>query len=359
MKTGRTIQELARELVRQQETKVDYIADTRQIHLTTPIAMEGRTPRVMMALDKASMVGIEQHAHRQIAERVKVPAQYYDRMLKEAPELLQRNVNHWFAAQPERRMLRTLDGNLRAFLSDRYRPIDNMDLASAVLPVLHDADKDMRIESCEVTPSRMYIKARFPRITEEVKVGDVVQAGLAISNSENGSGALRIEPFVFRLICLNGMISATALKRSHVGGRAILDNEDGGAVEFYRDETLKADDKALWLKVQDTVRAAVSSAAFARTVAAMRDSTDVQMKISPMKVVERLATRFTLQEDERDSVLMHLIKDGDLSQYGLLNAVTRASQDVESYDRATELERMGGQILTLPRNDWKVLAEAA
>ena len=37
--------------------------------------------------------------------------------------------------------------------------------------------------------------------------------------------------------------------------------------------------------------------------------------------------------------------DNDFSQFGLVNAVTRASQDVDNYNRATELERIGEQFL--------------
>lgn len=48
-----------------------------------------------------------------------------------------------------------------------------------------------------------------------------------------------------------------------------------------------------------------------------------------------------------------------LSRFGLYNAITRLSQDVESYDRATELERIGAQVIELAKPDWKVLAEAA
>jgi hypothetical protein len=36
-------------------------------------------------------------------------------------------------------------------------------------------------------------------------------------------------------------------------------------------------------------------------------------------------------------VLKHLILGGSLTTWGLANAVTRAAQDAESYDRATEL----------------------
>lgn len=49
----------------------------------------------------------------------------------------------------------------------------------------------------------------------------------------------------------------------------------------------------------------------------------------------------------------NLIEGGDLSLYGLSNAVTRASQDVVSYDRATTLEGIGWQVATMEPQQWK------
>ena len=78
-----------------------------------------------------------------------------------------------------------------------------------------------------------------------------------------------------------------------------------------------------------------------------------------MKTVEVLANRYTLNETERSGVLRHLIVEGDLSAYGLVNAVTHYSQEVEDYDRATEFEALGGRLIDLPSKDWKELAQAA
>jgi hypothetical protein len=78
-------------------------------------------------------------AVRVLGTMVSAPAsrqKYLRRMQAEAPKLLASNVNHWFKETPERRMVRTLDGNIRAFLSDRYMRVDNTDVAEAVLPVL-------------------------------------------------------------------------------------------------------------------------------------------------------------------------------------------------------------------------------
>ena len=50
---------------------------------------------------------------------------------------------------------------------------------------------------------------------------------------------------------------------------------------------------------------------------------------------------------------------GDVYKRQLYNAVTRQSQDVEDYDRATELERIGAQVIELPKSEWRELAMAA
>lgn len=347
MKTGMTLTQLAQQIEANETSKKDYIADTRKLD----IELVGEKKDVSLHIHDIGYKHIDQHAHRQIADRVKIPQKYYQRMVTEAPELLAENVNHWFHSQPERRMVRTLGDSARAFLSDRYRPLDNFDLATAVLPVLSE-QPNMSVVSCDVTDHRMYIKALFPSIEREVTTGDVVQAGLVISNNEVGQGGLQVSPLVYRLVCLNGMIAQSSLRKNHVGRAA--DGE--GAFEFFRDETLEQDDKAFWMKVQDTVRSAVDDASFARIVTQMHESTLANIEADPVKVVEKTAKVFALTDDEQGGVLKHLVNGGDLSQYGLLNAVTRLSQDSEDYDRATHLERLGGRILELPKSDWRQLA---
>ena len=57
-------------------------------------------------------------------------------------------------------------------------------------------------------------------------------------------------------------------------------------------------------------------------------------------------------------MLDHLIRGGDLSLYGLSNAITRAAQDVDSYDRSTEMESIGYTVLGMSRSDWQRLNAA-
>lgn len=347
MKEGKTLTELAIELERRSKSKIDIVADTREITMLS-------SGNVEVAKDEFR---VNEIAHSQIATRLDIPGKYYNRMLKEFPNLLAENVNTWLKAEPEKRLLRTMDGKLRAFLSERYQRIENEQIASAVLPILLEAGDDIRIESAEITDSRMYIKAVFPKIQREVSRGDVVQSGIVISNSEVGQGSVKIEPLVYRLVCLNGLIvNEASFMARHIGRR--ISTEDS-IVQILSDEALRADDNAMMLKIRDVTRASLSDINFGKIVDKMREAKDDKLKGSVPDSVKVLTKKHSLSQFEGDSILRHLIEGADLSRYGLLNAITRTSQDVESYDRATELETLGGVILEMKPNQWKEYALAA
>lgn len=343
MKQGKTLQALGEELQRQRAVRKDFLADTGRLELTS----RGNTSQLTITIGKEKKVfTVGELAHQQIASRLQIPYRYYQKMQQEFPELLDENVNAWFDENPERRMVRTVDGHVRAFLSDRYRRLDNLELCAAVLPVIQDM-KGASIESCDVTETHMYLKVVNKKMKAEVAVGDVVQAGFVISNSEVGLGSLRVEPLVFRLVCKNGLICKDySQKRYHVGRQAATSEDD--AYELYSDETLRQDDKAFFMKVQDTVRCAVDEAKFMMTVDAMKRAMHIPLEHDPVKEVEVLADRFPLSQGERGNILRQLFLGKDLSRYGLVNAVTAASKFCDSYERATDLERMGGELLALP-----------
>lgn len=343
MKQGKTLNELAKELERQRLARKDFIADTAGLEVVTD--SNGVTKVMMGFTDISGEFVISDIAHQQIATRLQIPFRYYQKMRLEYPELLDKNINSWFARTNEKRMLRTLDNRLRAFLSDRYRRLDNLELAEAVLPILNEI-KGLEIISSEITETHMYIKVINKKLKAEVGENDIVQAGMVISNSEVGLGSLKVEPLVYRLVCKNGLIVKDyTQKKYHVGKQ--VDSEES-AYEIYRDETLAADDKAFFMKVQDTVRCAVDETKFLLSVNKLIAVKSEHTGDNPIKTVELLADKYVLNQNERGSILRHFIMGGDDSRFGLVNAVTRASQDIEDYNRATELERLGGELLALP-----------
>jgi hypothetical protein len=74
-----------------------------------------------------------------------------------------------------------------------------------------------------------------------------------------------------------------------------------------------------------------------------------------IEVVERAGVALTARE--KRSVIQHFLEGEDFTRYGLQAAVTRASADVADYDRATELERLGGRVIALPSVEWTPIRE--
>lgn len=356
MKQGKSLMELAAAVQENADAKKDYIADTRKLAIVPKVNPEQPEKiQTKLAIEGQGEFDVTNHTHGQISSHLKIPKVYYDRMLNESPALLANNVNHWFNESPSNRMVRTLHNNARAFLSNRYRVLDHDTILESVLPTI--AECEMQLISCDVTSTRLYIKCLFPRIMGEVTVGDVVQSGMMLSNSEIGLGAVNVMPIIYRLSCKNGAISADyGLKKYHVG--RIAQGEGQGAFELYRDETLIADDRAFMLKLQDVVRATVDQAKFDDQVYRLKQATEDRIEGDVVKSVEVVQKRFGLNEVEKAGVLSHLISGGDLSKYGLMNALTRTSQDIDDYDRATEMERMGGQVIELPKSDWQTISVA-
>lgn len=346
MKTGLTITEMAQEIERQAAVKVDYMVNSQALEMD---AMGGKPMLRVLdgGVDQTEPLSIQETAHRQMGDHLGIPWRYYERMLQEEPDLLAHNVNHWLhKGNPVPRMLRTMDGRARAFLSNRYRPIDNLEIVASVLPILMGMP-GARFESNQITENYMYVKVVNPKLTGEVRLGDVVQAGIVISNSETGLGAVNVQPLVYRLACLNGMVvndSRVSTRRNHVG-RANSTEEN---FALYSQETLEQDNKAFMMKIQDSVKAAVDEARFTKVLDTMRESTQAKLDTTDIPALVKLASsNFSLTDAEGKGVLQRLLESADYTLYGLANAVTRHSQDVESYDRASKLEEIGYQIVTM------------
>ena len=175
MKTGSTssLQELAARVERECAAKIDLLASTPSLTMLNAreAHVEGRGEYALSDL-----------AHKQIADERSIPRAFYERLRKTRPGLLDTIVNTLWREEPSRRLVRLLEDRVRAYLSDRYRRLDNAELLEAVLSQLAEVP-DLQLASCEVTDARLYLKVVAPRIQGEVAKGDVVQAGIAFSNS--------------------------------------------------------------------------------------------------------------------------------------------------------------------------------
>jgi hypothetical protein len=363
MKTGKTLAELAAELDRQSRAKHDYIADTRRLD----VAVRDDKPVLVM---QDRQFEISDIAHGQIAEHTKIPKPYYDRMAKEAPGLLANNVKTWFDKYPAERMIRTLDDRNRAFLSNSFRPLDNYDFGQVILGAC--AERKLEIVSADITERKLYIKA-IDKQEFQVPIGykmgdgshrifDVCCPVFIASNSEVGFGRLSLDTGVYTHACTNlAWFTDGGMKKTHLGSRHKIVEATGveSIDHLLSDKTRQKSDEALWMQLRDVLGAAFDGKRIENRTERLASAATKKIGGDVPKMIELVRTNFGLTETEGGNVLRHLIEGGSLTQYGLHAAVTRAAQDSADYDRATELEYLGGRIIDLPQTEWAVLADAA
>lgn len=374
MKQGKSIVELAKELTRVKESARDFVVPTEQIHAETLKEQSVETgkdsERVTLGFQNGSAhrFSLNNWSRSQLSAYTDIPKGYMDRLNDENPSLLADNINHGLERivkeakrerRQESRMLRTLDGNVRGLLSSRYRILDGHDMLESIFPVI--ADKGMDIVSSELTEQRLFIKALSPKLTAEVKKGDAVQYGLVISTSDVGSGSVRVEPFIWRLVCLNGMIANTAIRKYHVGKNQAEDD----IREILSDRTRELTDAAFWASVRDVVIASMLPENFEKQVDRLRIAANEEIKNFDLPRVVELTMKATglTGEGKQNSILAALASGNEgagLTRWGLINAVTRAAQDdAVSYEDSVAMERAAGQILELPKSSWQTISAVA
>lgn len=361
MKTGKTLTQLAQTLEDIRQNSKDFLVPAAKLTMTDD-------SKIRFVNGQDHTFSPSPHAHGQIAGYAGVPKSYYDRLKDENPALLAQNVNHGFHkssldtrrdGKQETRMIRTHRDNVRAVLSSSYRRLDSFDMCSEILPVL--ADNQMEVVSSELTDTRLYLKALTPKITAEIKKGDMVQYGLVISNSDVGCGSVKVEPLIFRLVCANGLIANTAIKKFHVGKNMAGDD----ITELLTEETLNLTDQAFWRQVRDIVMASMKPENFEREVNRLREAAQQPIRNFDIPEVVELAMKAVNVNGEsvKNNIIAYLANGADgagMNKWGLANGFTFAAQDNGvSYDQSIELERAGSKIIELGVNQWRRIAETA
>ncbi len=202
------------------------------------------------------------------------------------------------------------------------------------------------------------MKTTSKRITGEVKKNDVVQYGVMVSTSDVGAGSLRIEPYLTRLVCLNGMVASTSFKKAHLG-RSQIENQ---VMEILSDNTKMLNDKAFYATLTDYLLNTMKPDVFDREINKMREASEIKIENFDLeKVVELSMNHVGVRGENTKKSILHALAEGNegagLTMYGLANSFTRAAQaEALDYDSATDLERAGGLILELEPGQWKKIA---
>ena len=263
-------------------------------------------------------------AQRLLSNRLRVPYSYLSR----CPEDLQaRNLNYWI--EQERRQRDTFfcrfdDNRLRAVFTERYRPLDNMEILAQLLQ--HGFDPSTQVQYA--LDDGMFL-IKIPEYARAFGVNpgygqlDEIVPGVSFANSEVGLLAFSIEAFFYRLVCTNGLISKTSSTLSrfkHISNRGLENFPDiiAGVVEdsFRKQEQFK-------LSRQSPVE-------------------------DPLQSIETFALRFGLTQSETEVVRQAYLLEQGATMFHVINAFTAAGKSSNlTAAEVYKFEKAGGQILAL------------
>ena len=321
------LESLIKELESQKPLKWDEKLHSSQIRMV----LAGTEPRFQFEAE--GLLRIQESCHSQIAEKLEIPLKYYRKMQAEAPELLAQNVNAWLERTEKEFFIRGLGDTVRAFLSDRYRVIDHLDVLMCALNELqaHEAE----IEDCYLSETEMNIKVKSQALQDFIRhKDDLIMGGMFLTNSETGHKALRVEPRLFRVKCSNGLIIEEMVTREvHIGNDDVFD-------------------EVIYLSLRRSIRELFSR--FGEIVLLMRESTEFKVK-NPKKVISNVVEHYRLSEAQRDNILMAFGAEPECDKLGIANALTLAAHKEETWEKSVEMEKIAGRLITLPMEEFKAL----
>lgn len=310
-----------------------------------------------------------------IADRLGIPLRYLKRMRDgDKAALLDHNVNEWLHEAPNKQWLvRGFKGDgadcgiARAFLSDRFGCIDNLDVVLAALKGVQDAGVDARIVGADLSERRMSVRVVVPEVTAMAPLlladyrspfgtgsalsadraamyaefgqapnGEpIVFAGFVIGNSETGGTAFTITPRITVLACFNGMtFTADQMRKVHLGSQM-----DAGEITW-SDETNKRQIALITSQATDAVATFCNSDYVERKLAEIEGQASAEVT-RPVDVVKQVGKELAFTDLEVEGILGHFIQGGQMTAGGVLNAVTSFAQTVADPDRATVIEDSG------------------
>ena len=354
MKQGMTLPEMAQKIQTSSEMKQDYVVKMENVDFG--ISSTGKMEYYAGVPGHGGIGGqISRHAFFQTGAELGVPSRFISLLLDEDKAYLPELFNRRAHQNGRERMLRTVDSKMVANVSPSFsRDYDNDLILKAALPILMDSE--LKVESANLSDTHMRLKVVSEKLKGEVRIGDIVQGGISLGNSDVGCGRAFIQELMFRLWCLNGSAHgevSEAYARVHRGARQPMGI-------LYAPETIAAHQEAIALEMRDTIGHILSEENFARITGKMQAAASNEITANDLDAkVKELGRTVGFNQTEGDQILAYLIEGGDLTQYGMFNAVTRYAQDVDSYDRASDLEVVGGKVLELKPRQWENVRLAA
>lgn len=269
-------------------------------------------------------IDVAPSAQRLLSNRLRVPYSYLSRCPK---DLQADNLNYWIEQESQHRdtfFCRFNGDTLRAVFTERYRPMDNMEILSQLIQQGFDPCSQVQFS---VDDNMFLLKIPEYAKTFGVNPGygklDEIVPGIAFANSEVGLLAFSIEAFYYRLVCANGLISKTASTVSrfkHISNKGLENFSD-----------------TLTLVIGESI---LNQEQFMLSRNSLIDD--------PVSSIDSFSKRFGLSQKESEIVTQVFYQEPGNTLFHIINAYTAAAKTsgLTTAD-VYKFEKTGGQVLAL------------
>lgn len=323
-----------------------------------------------------------------LADKLGIPVKYLRRMRAERPDLYDANVNGWLhgtgipplggivepgaagfdesvvAADPRSFFVRAFSepgseepGIARSLQSDRYSPVDNLDVLMAGIAGINESGVETEFVAADLSERRMVAKFAAPSVQAFAPQllkgyrspfsgasGDenpVVFAGFEINNSETGGGAFTIGARLMVQVCSNGLkIDFAKFRRVHLGAKLDV------GMSKVSGETRQRNLELITSQARDAVTTFLDIKFVEQAIADLQAKAGVPVA-DAAKTVELVATQLKFTEEQQAGILNHFILGGQVTAGGVMQAVTSYAQTVESPEEAYDLENVAVAAMEL------------
>jgi len=214
---------------------------------------------------------------------------------------------------------------VRAIFSDSYAAINNTDALDMLCKALPGSDRSNVLVSHlddgeEVLSGTLFLPDRMKTMPDSD-----YGVGIAFRNSEVGKSSYQVLPFLFRAVCLNGLIwgrmdQGIKVKQIHSG---------------------KIDMAALQAQVNHAVETALAHGT--NLLNALQAIKEVEVS-DAQKMIAMLSDRFDMNRQQAQAWETAFRVEPESNGFGILNGLTRAAQGFDGETRSA-LETAAGEML--------------
>jgi len=363
---------IAEELKRQRDARNDFVIDTNDLRFGLN---EAGDPRLFASnssaadfIPRAGYPLLDQ-AFTQLCQKAHpggIPTKFARRAWEHNRRRFSDYITNLLYDNPKRRLVRVLDGKVRAFLGQNYKAIGSLEIATFALQQAEEHNA-LPIEA-SITDQHMRLRFVSREVVEKLErvrnesqhgwfagglgskdalrkvaaqhwgdlPGDQAHPAISFRNSETGHGGADADGGLLLACCFNLAWVVRGVHEVHIGEKL----EEG----VFTEATIRKHADLVQAKIRDFTKAHFDKERFAELMAKTNNANEHQIKAPSVALRVAIESSAALADDDLDQLLNYVSEQpGKATAFNIGQAISRFAQD-QTPDGGEELEWLAGQI---------------